>query len=142
VIGERNYHVFYQLLSATQANEYADLNLTTSTDYRILNQSSCTTFDDANDYENYRTLKNSLITIGFTEMNIHGLFRIIAGILNLSNIEFIEMDTPEGAAASLSNDVPLQQAATVLGLDATALFNTLTQRQMLTRGNRCRSCFQ
>ena len=67
---ERNYHIFYRLLSGLTKEEKTSLHLTMANDYQYLSQGNCFTcegMDDAQEFANIRramkvnNFKNSLI---------------------------------------------------------------------------------
>jgi myosin-1 len=50
---ERNFHIFYQLLSGADAQTKQDLNLRNAQSYSYLNQSGCVTVDNMNDAKEF-----------------------------------------------------------------------------------------
>lgn len=96
--GERNYHIFYELLSGTRSNsrERKDLGLEGRGvhDFRITAASG--TFDrrdGVTDISTFSDLKRAMNTVGFTPVEQIGIFKVISGLLHLSNITFLETNT-------------------------------------------------
>ncbi|CAG7850212.1 Myosin heavy chain, non-muscle AltName: Full=Myosin II; AltName: Full=Non-muscle MHC; AltName: Full=Zipper protein [Serendipita indica DSM 11827] len=83
---ERNFHVFYQLLEGG-GPLLATLLLDGDVDsYEYLNKSR-REIDGINDREEWRLLQNALDVVGFTPNEQLDLFRIIAAILHIGNID-------------------------------------------------------
>ena len=56
---ERNFHVFYQLLSGADAQMKQELNLRSAQSYTYLNQSGCVTVDGMNDAKEFAGWKKT-----------------------------------------------------------------------------------
>ncbi|KAI9497703.1 P-loop containing nucleoside triphosphate hydrolase protein [Zychaea mexicana] len=83
---ERNYHVFYQLLSADDSfKEQLLLGGQTAKDYNFTKNSSIT-IDGVDDAEDYQKLLKSLDIMGLSDKEKFDLFRIVAAVLHLGNI--------------------------------------------------------
>lgn len=87
---ERNYHIFYQLLKGADKALLDRLFLTNRiNDYRMLRDTPHTVpgVDDAKEFvETLRCMKN----LGFDECTIESVLRIVAAILHLGNIGFVD----------------------------------------------------
>jgi myosin-5 len=96
--GERNYHIFYELLSGMRSNsrERRELGLEGLAvhDFRITAASG--TFDRRDgvpDISTFSDLKRAMNTVGFTAVEQNGIFKVISGLLHLSNVSFSETNT-------------------------------------------------
>ena len=93
--GERNYHIFYQLLAGASPDEKARWGLKSPRHYRFLNQSTCTTLKEVSDAEEFAVTRSAMATMGIAGEDAEGLLATLAGLLHLSNVTF---DEPKAAA--------------------------------------------
>ncbi|EAS06250.2 myosin head protein (macronuclear) [Tetrahymena thermophila SB210] len=86
---ERNYHIFYHLLSNKKIVE--DLQISSNpSDYNFLNQSGIYTADQINDSKLFQEVQNSFQSMGFLPDKILTIWQILASILLLGNIQFTQ----------------------------------------------------
>lgn len=85
-IGERNFHVFYQLLSSNEENlQNFGLDLSAE-DYYYINQGNCCQLEKINDKLNYELVLEAFHIVGFTENEILTIWKIIAAIIHLVSL--------------------------------------------------------
>ncbi|KAL4449786.1 hypothetical protein ABPG74_008159 [Tetrahymena malaccensis] len=86
---ERNYHIFYHLLSNKKIAE--DLQISSDpSDYYFLNQSGIYTADQINDSKLFQEVQSSFQSMGFLPDKILTIWQILASILLLGNIQFTQ----------------------------------------------------
>eukprot|EP00002_Diphylleia_rotans_P017034 TRINITY_DN3305_c0_g1_i17.p1 TRINITY_DN3305_c0_g1~~TRINITY_DN3305_c0_g1_i17.p1 ORF type:complete len:1772 (-),score=339.58 TRINITY_DN3305_c0_g1_i17:1837-7152(-) len=132
--GERNYHIFYQLLAGSTLDERASLHLGSAEEYRYLNKNGCFLVDEMNDEEEFEAVKRALTILGIGDRS-SDIFRVISAILHLGNIEF---GSP-GAQAKIENESSSQSVKYVselLQLPEEVIRSTLLERKV-TAGNDC-----
>uniref|UniRef100_A0AAQ5X9U3 Myosin X, like 1 n=1 Tax=Amphiprion ocellaris TaxID=80972 RepID=A0AAQ5X9U3_AMPOC len=91
--GERNYHIFYALLAGETAESF-----------HYLSQSGCLKDKSLNDKELFNSVMEALKVLEFTEEEIRDMFKLLSGVLQLGNIEFMtaggaQITTKQGQAA-------------------------------------------
>jgi myosin-5 len=84
---ERNYHCFY-FLCAAPPEDIKRYKLGDPSSFHYLNQSSCIRVDGINDAEEYLVTRNAMDTVGIIEQEQEAIFRVVAAVLHLGNINF------------------------------------------------------
>lgn len=113
---ERNYHVFFQLITCRNNPELKELGIGTAKDYVYTKdcQEKAPGVDDVAFFED---LKEAFDGLDFSKETQQEVFRIVAGILTMGNIDFKE----DGEAAALVNEEPLIKTAALFGIDVDTL---------------------
>ncbi|EGW15059.1 Myosin-Ib, partial [Cricetulus griseus] len=86
--GERNFHVFYQLLSGASEELLHKLKLErdfSRYNYLSLDSAKVNGVDDA---ANFRTVRNAMQIVGFMDHETEAVLEVVAAVLKLGNIEF------------------------------------------------------
>uniref|UniRef100_A0A671PZ24 Myosin IHa n=1 Tax=Sinocyclocheilus anshuiensis TaxID=1608454 RepID=A0A671PZ24_9TELE len=87
--GERNFHIFYQLVEGGEEDLLRHLGLEKDTKhYSYLVQGECSNVSSINDKNDWKTVKNALSVIDFDASDIEHLFGIIASVLHMGNVHF------------------------------------------------------
>jgi myosin-1 len=87
---ERNFHIFYQLCAGATAEDKEQLGLTTPDYYYYLNQSGTYVVDGVDDIQEYHETKTAMNVMGISADEQTEVLSIVAGILHLGNISFVE----------------------------------------------------
>jgi len=119
--GERNFHIFYQLiksLSKEKRRQYFVVDVTSV--YKYLQGSEYAQHDE----EDYKKTLAALTKLGFSQEEQDTFHFAISTVLALGNIEFKE----EGKEIVVSEPRWLQLAASLLNCDVELLKNALTQK--------------
>ncbi len=128
--GERNFHIFYQLLSGASSSLKGDLGLTKADDYAYLSKSGCTSIQGVNDASEFDETKKAMRVVGIPEDEQDQIWQLVAGVLHLGNTDFSHDKKTNGSIA----DGDLRTAAAQLGVDSARLEKSLTNRTITTRG--------
>lgn len=145
-IGERNYHVFYQLLAAGQKNQQLrqKFHLMPANFYNYLNQTQCFTIDTVDDCEMFDSLRTALSVLNMDQENCDSLFSILSAILWLGNLQFKSCDdlnsnetnnNPEQARLTDYDMEILKIISKLLGIKLESLQEILLKRQINVRGS-------
>nr|CAI5819201.1 unnamed protein product [Callosobruchus analis] len=127
--GERNFHVFYQLLSGASDEELEKLMLKRNiSTYYYLSHGEKVNIDKINDSNDFRDMKRALNTLEFSENEQDDMFYIISAILHLGNIGFSET---EGVAQILKPDL-VETVSKLLKCEVHQLKKALTQKTIET----------
>uniref|UniRef100_A0A673ZTY4 Myosin VB n=1 Tax=Salmo trutta TaxID=8032 RepID=A0A673ZTY4_SALTR len=84
---ERNYHIFYQLCASASLPEFKDLALTSAEDFIFTSQGENIFIEGVNDAEDFEKTREAFTLLGVNDSNQSSIFRIIASILHLGNVE-------------------------------------------------------
>uniref|UniRef100_A0A672G291 Unconventional myosin-Ih-like n=1 Tax=Salarias fasciatus TaxID=181472 RepID=A0A672G291_SALFA len=123
--GERNFHIFYQLVEGGEEDLLRWLGLERNCKhYSYLVQGDCAKVSSINDKSDWKTVRKALSVIEFSESDIEHLFGIIASVLHMGNIKF---DTDSRGYAALSNN---QEMHWLLGIPNQVLQHGLTHRKI------------
>ncbi|KAG0167289.1 hypothetical protein DFQ28_010342 [Apophysomyces sp. BC1034] len=129
---ERNFHVFYAMLSGASPEEKTRLCLTDWSVYHYLVRTTTSRASSVDDAQNYANLRQALKSIAPKHM-IMQLFQTLAAILHLGNIVFVEDPNNAQDAAIIKNMDELSTAADLLGVDPKALMSSLTYKSKMIK---------
>ncbi|KAM4635454.1 unconventional myosin-Ih isoform 1-T1 [Polymixia lowei] len=126
--GERNFHIFYQLVEGGEEDLLRWLGLERNCQhYSYLVQGDCAKVSSINDKSHWKTVQKALSVIEFSENDIEHLFGIIASVLHLGNVKF---DTDSRGYAILNNNPEIHWLSKLLGIPTQVLQQGLTHRKI------------
>uniref|UniRef100_A0A3P9P6K0 Unconventional myosin-VI n=2 Tax=Poecilia reticulata TaxID=8081 RepID=A0A3P9P6K0_POERE len=156
---ERNYHIFYRLCAGAPEDIRQKFHLSSPDTFRYLNR-GCTRFFATkdtdrqilqnrkssehskagplkdpllDDHGDFTRMSVAMKKIGLGDTEKLDLFRVVAGVLHLGNIDFEEAgSTSGGCTIRNQSGQTLQHCAELLGLEQDDLRVSLTTRVMLT----------
>uniref|UniRef100_H3CB84 Osteoclast-stimulating factor 1 n=1 Tax=Tetraodon nigroviridis TaxID=99883 RepID=H3CB84_TETNG len=124
--GERNFHIYYQLLAGSSGERRENLGVTTPDYYFYLNQSGSYTVEDVNDEKEFSDTMEAMSVVGLTGEQQDAVLQLVAGILHLGNISFRE----ENNYAVVESQDFLAFPSFLLGISQDGLCCKLTSRIM------------
>ncbi|XP_055517181.1 unconventional myosin-Ie isoform X2 [Leucoraja erinacea] len=125
-LGERSFHIFYQLIEGASADQKSNLGITNLEYYFYLNQSDSYKVEDINDRKDFQETLHAMNVIGIFTEEQSMVLQIVAGVLHLGNITFKEV----GNYAAVESEEFLAFPAFLLGINQERLKEKLTSRKM------------
>ncbi|KAK6120385.1 hypothetical protein DH2020_045865 [Rehmannia glutinosa] len=129
---ERNYHCFY-LLCAAPPEDREKYKLGNPESFHYLNQSKCYKLDGISDSEEYLATRRAMDIVGISEAEQDAIFRVVAAILHLGNIEFAKgKEIDSSVLKDEKSRFHLNMTAELLRCDPKSLEDALIKRVMVT----------
>ncbi|NXH15921.1 MYO15 protein, partial [Bucco capensis] len=134
--GERNYHVFYELLAGLPGEQKEDLYLQEAESYFYLNQGRACHVLGKEDSQDFLILLQALEGINLSDDQLSSTWAVLAAILQLGNICFTSCEKEAYEHAALASDTEIQIVANLLCVSADFLQSAVTHRVTVTSYDR------
>ncbi|XP_039946629.1 unconventional myosin-Vb isoform X2 [Hirundo rustica] len=128
---ERNYHIFYQLCASSSLPEFKDLGLTCAEDFFYTSQGGETSINGMDDADDFEKTRHAFTLLGVKESHQMTIFRIIAAILHLGNLD-IQGERDREACSVSSEDEHLSNFCSLLGVEHSQMQHWLCHRKLVT----------
>lgn len=128
--GESNFNIFYSLLLGTSQKEKQSLNLLTASDYNYTKSTSSPYNSTEEGLEAYEALKAAFRHFGLGKKYQTRIIQLLAAILNLGQLQFVDDKTVQ-EAAFVRDEQALLSLADSLGVDPMQLQDVLTYKTAL-----------
>ncbi|XP_024031293.1 myosin-6 isoform X1 [Morus notabilis] len=137
---ERNYHCFY-MLCAAPPEDVERYKLGNLRKFHYLNQSNCYELDGVDDSKEYVATRKAMDIVGIGSDEQEAIFRVVAAILHLGNIEFTKgTETDSSEPKDKKSRFHLKTAAELFMCDEKSLEDSLCKRVILTRDETITKC--
>ncbi|KAH9114351.1 hypothetical protein AeMF1_011554 [Aphanomyces euteiches] len=137
--GERNFHIFYELLAGAKRDRALQTKLHlfgSPTEFAYLNQSGCyERRDNVSDEETFEKTMRAMAIVGFSDEEQTSILELVASLLHLGNLRFGHKagggsGGSDATLAEIESPQMLAWVAELLAVDVTRLRNVLTNRQI------------
>ncbi|XP_060551419.1 myosin-IIIb-like [Ruditapes philippinarum] len=137
--GEKNFHIFYNLMCGFTPEERQRYFLDKPEKYRIIDPGhGAPVIASEIDYDGYRegmdNMRRIMPIVGFTSQDMDVVFALLGAILHLCNIEMAV--EPESEQVMVMNEEEIDFAATLLSVQAEDLITVLMANINWVRGER------
>ncbi|GMF27429.1 unnamed protein product [Phytophthora fragariaefolia] len=151
--GERNFHVFYELLAGADDDMKRKLRLEnlSAQEFQYINGGQCFQRNDGvRDDKQFQLVLQSMKVLGFTDVEQRAIWKILSALLHLGNVLFVSSSEDEGeedngtasapcqlasaSPSSLSVQEHLDIVSNLFGVDQKELVSALTTRKISVGG--------
>lgn len=130
--GERNFHIFYQLLAGASEEQLQQFHLKRNLDsYYYLSDGEKGRVANINDAEDFKTIQQAMKVIDFSEEEQREILSIVASVLHLGNVGFTE----EEGIAKIAQTEAVAAIAKLLAVSESELTSALTHRTIDAQGD-------
>ncbi|KAG2463560.1 MYO5B protein, partial [Polypterus senegalus] len=134
IFQERNYHIFYQMCAARHLPEFSMLRLRPADEFHYTNQGGRVDIPGVDDASELELVRNSLSLLGVRPAQQASLFQILAGILNLGNVD-IRSNSRDAERSNINPaDNSLHAFSQLLGVEQTQMAHWLCHRKLQVAG--------
>ncbi|XP_036699315.1 unconventional myosin-Vc isoform X2 [Balaenoptera musculus] len=127
---ERNYHIFYQLCASAQQSEFKHLKLGSAEEFNYTRMGGSTIIEGVNDRADMIETQKTFTLLGFKEDFQMDVFKILAAILHLGNVQIIAVGNERSAVSE--HDSHLEVFCELLGLESGRVAQWLCNRKIIT----------
>ena len=133
--GERNFHIFYQLLRGASSELKAELEIGDSVEEYAYLSSSQATIPNVSDADEFTLTCACMRSVGIDDSNQKDVFSLLSGVLHLGNVRFDDLGTDEVGGVAVGSEGAFASASRTLGVLPSELLTALTKQNMHVGGS-------
>ena len=103
--GDRNFHIFYQLMAGASEMEKRLWALSNVDEYHYANQGKASQVPSIDDEKDYLELKQAFFGLDFDPEAVTQVLQLVAGLLHIGNINFRGVQEREGEVAHIIENI-------------------------------------
>ncbi|XP_013068549.2 myosin-VIIa-like isoform X2 [Biomphalaria glabrata] len=131
---ERNYHIFYCMLSGMSAEEKAKLELQNAMNYEYLIQGGSITCEGRDDKKDFSDIRAAMKVLMFNETDIWEILKVLSALLHLGNVKYNEIELDNIEATEIQDISYINKVARQLEVNSQALIDALTTKTIFAKG--------
>lgn len=121
---ERNYHIFYCMISGLSNDERNALSLTNARDFEYLRKGECITCDGRDDSVEFANIRSACKVLTFTDDEIWNIMKLLAAIIHIGNIKYKATSINNLDATEITNKKVVDIVANLLQVNKISNFLT------------------
>ncbi|XP_015256011.1 PREDICTED: unconventional myosin-Vc [Cyprinodon variegatus] len=126
---ERNYHIFYQMCSCADSAEFKTLRLLSADEFRYTSMGGDVTIEGVDDKKDMEETRRTFSLLGLKEDFQSDVFKVLAAILHLGNVEI--RSSGDDRSSAPSNDPHLAAFCDLLSVSPSELVRWLCHRRIV-----------
>jgi myosin I len=127
--GERNFHIFYQLIKSDFSSK---LLLSNPESMKTLSCSDCYLVDGLNDKTEFDVTLHALRTVGWGNTQIQSLLSLVAAVMHLGNVTFKSKQVEGVEGSAIANKTSLECFCSLTKTDYKTVERALLVRELQT----------
>ncbi|XP_067866002.1 unconventional myosin-Ic-like [Heterodontus francisci] len=130
--GERNFHIFYQVIEGGEEDLLRRLGLERNPQsYQYLVKGQCAKVSSINDKNEWKTVHKALSVIDFSDTDIEELLSVVASVLHLGNLQ---CSSDDDGNAAITGDNQIRLLSRLLVVPGTVLREALIHKKIIAKG--------
>jgi myosin-1 len=131
--GERNFHIFYQMLAGLPQAARQKLYLDRGAEsFHYLKASGCFDVDDVDDAAEFEETMSAMQHVGIKRKQIELVVQTLAAVLHLGNVQFQSATVGDAEGSTVKDRESLEIACELLGLDVNRVEHALCYKLLQT----------